>query len=113
MTVWVDAQLSPRLAAWLTASLGVPAVHVRDLGLRDATDRAIFERARDAGAVVLTKDADFGALLERFGPPPQVLWITTGNTTEGHLEELLRRVWPKVQTLLAASEQLIEITDKR
>jgi len=113
VTVWVDAQLSPRLARWLTATLGVSAVHVRDLGLLHATDRAIFSRARDAQAVVLTKDADFVALVEQHGPPPQILWITAGNATEARLEELLASTWSQIKQLLAAGERLIEITDRR
>jgi predicted nuclease of predicted toxin-antitoxin system len=97
MTVWVDAQQSPRLARWLTARLGVSARHVRDLDLLHATDRAIFARARDAKSVVLTKDADFVALVEQHGPPPQILWITAGNATEARLEELLSSIWPQIQ----------------
>jgi hypothetical protein len=42
---------------------------VRDRGLREATDRAIFVAARDAGAIILTKDSDFVTLLERYGSP--------------------------------------------
>lgn len=56
MIVWVDAQLSPKLAQWMTASLGVEAVHVRDLSLLHASDRAIFDAARDAEVVVITKE---------------------------------------------------------
>ncbi len=41
---WVDAQLSPALALWLnqTAGVAVQASSVRQVGLRDATDAAIF-----------------------------------------------------------------------
>ncbi len=46
---------------------------VRELGLRDAKDREIFLGAREAGAVVLTKDSNFVLLLEQLGPPPQIL----------------------------------------
>ena len=46
------------------------AVPQRDLGLRDAEDEEIFQAAKAAGVVVLTKDADFRHLLDRFGPPP-------------------------------------------
>lgn len=35
MTTWLDAQLSPLLAAWLNWKFDVPAIPVRDLGLRD------------------------------------------------------------------------------
>ena len=46
---------------------------VRDLGLRDAKDPVIFKAARDAGVVIMSKDEDFRLLVERLGPPPQVL----------------------------------------
>jgi predicted nuclease of predicted toxin-antitoxin system len=41
MIFWFDAQLSPQLAPWFAQRFGVTAYAVRDLGLRDATDRAI------------------------------------------------------------------------
>jgi predicted nuclease of predicted toxin-antitoxin system len=49
MIFWFDAQLSPQLAPWLAQRFGVTAYAVRDLGLRDATDRAIYDAARAAG----------------------------------------------------------------
>jgi len=49
MVVWVDAQVSPALAAWLRRTLGLDAYAVRDLGLREAEDPAIFAAA---GALV-------------------------------------------------------------
>lgn len=59
MIFWIDAQLSPYLARWLGAEFGVEAKAIRDLGLRDARDREIFLAAREANAVVITKDSDF------------------------------------------------------
>ena len=39
MTFWIDAHLSPLIAAWLTWTFAdVQAVPLRDLGLRDAED---------------------------------------------------------------------------
>lgn len=46
MIFWFDAQLSPQLAPWLEQRFGVTAYAVRDLGLRGATDRAIYDAAR-------------------------------------------------------------------
>ena len=37
--IWVDAQLSPALALWISDDLGHPARSVRDLGLREAKTR--------------------------------------------------------------------------
>jgi predicted nuclease of predicted toxin-antitoxin system len=65
MTIWIDAQLSPAIAKWITESFLVQAVALRDLGLRDATDRQIFAAAQQAGAVVMTKDSDFTELVNR------------------------------------------------
>ena len=56
MTVWLDAQLSPRLAKWLGDSFPVHALAVRDVGLRDADDETIYRAAAQAGAVVITKE---------------------------------------------------------
>lgn len=32
MTIWIDAQMSPALAAWIRSNFAVNAVAVRDLG---------------------------------------------------------------------------------
>ena len=110
MTLWIDAHLSPLIAAWLTWTFtDVQAVPLRDLGLRDAEDEEIFRAAKAAGVVVLTKDADFRHLLNQFGPPPQVLWLTCGNTSNERLQEVLRTTLPAALELLAAGEPLIEI----
>jgi predicted nuclease of predicted toxin-antitoxin system len=46
MTIWVDAQLSPSIATWITNALSIEAIALRDLGLRDAEDPEIFEAAK-------------------------------------------------------------------
>jgi predicted nuclease of predicted toxin-antitoxin system len=110
--LWIDAQLSPALARWLAETFGLQAYAVRDLGLRDAKDTEIFQAARRAGAIVMTKDSDFAVLLERFGPPPQILWITCGNTSNAHLAKILATSLPQALRLLDRGERMVEITDK-
>ena len=109
MIVWVDAQLSPGTARWLSSRFAIEAIPVRDSGLRESTDRQIFEAARTAGAVVMTKDPDFVEMVERRGPPPQVVWVTVGNTSDQRLRGVLGRVFPEVIEILAAGEPLVEI----
>jgi predicted nuclease of predicted toxin-antitoxin system len=46
MRIWVDAQMSPAIATWISSNYAVTAVAIRDLGLRDAEDKEIFEAAR-------------------------------------------------------------------
>jgi predicted nuclease of predicted toxin-antitoxin system len=107
--IWVDAQLSPAVAIWLTGTFGVQSVAVRNLGLREATDRAIFLAARSAAAVVMTKDSDFVMLLEEFGPPPQVIWLTCGNTSNARLKQILTNALPRAIELLKSGEPLVEV----
>lgn len=96
-TIWLDAHLSPRLAQWLGATFDLQAMAVRDLGLRQAEDYDIFFAARNAGAIVVTKDNDFVELLERHGSPPKIIWLTCGNTSEAALR------------LFDAGDDLVEI----
>ena len=110
MTIWVDAQLSPRTARWIAANFPVTAAALRDLGLRDAGDEEIFAAARAANAVMLTKDSDFVRLLEQQGSPPKVLWLTCGNTSEAALQRILSQHLPAALTLLAGGEDLVEIS---
>jgi predicted nuclease of predicted toxin-antitoxin system len=112
VVVWTDAHLSPALAPWLRASFGVEAAPLREVGLRDAEDAAIFAAARAAGAVVFTKDSDFVELVARHGPPPQIVWLTCGNTTNAALRAILADAWPRIAALLAAGEPLIEISGR-
>ena len=89
MTLWIDAQLPPAIAAWMTENLGVNAVAVRDLGLRDADDSVIFAAAKAADVTVMTRDSDFVDLLRCHGTQPRVLWLTGGNTSNARLKHIL------------------------
>jgi predicted nuclease of predicted toxin-antitoxin system len=110
--VWVDAQLSPALAPWLASEFGVEAFSARYLNLVRAKDPTIFKAAKDANVVVLTKDVDFVLLQERFGPPPAILWIRCGNTSNAYLKGVLRRTFRTAQELLESGEPLVEIVDQ-
>jgi predicted nuclease of predicted toxin-antitoxin system len=109
MIIWIDAQMSPAIAAWIDSAFAVNAVAIRQLGLRDAEDKEIFEAARREKVIVMTKDSDFVSLLDRLGPPPQVIWVTCGNTSNARLKEILTDTLPKALELLESGEELVEI----
>jgi len=111
--IWIDAQLSPLLAPWMSATFQVEARAVNELGMRDATDSEIFAAAGRAGAVVMTKDRDFVDLVERLGAPPQVLWVTCGNTSNARLKSVLSVGVPGAIRLLEQGEPVVEITDEQ
>lgn len=105
MILWLDAQLSPALASWISERFTpIQAVPVRELGLRNADDREIFSQARSAGAIVMTKDRDFLHLLFDQGLPPLVIWLRVGNSSNQALQAvLLRTLEPALAVVLVCS----------
>lgn len=112
MILWLDAQISPRLSPWIRREFRVDAVHVRDLGLRNAKDLEIFQKAQQADAVVLTKDEDFVMLVERLGGPPRVIWLTCGNAPNARLKEILANALPEAIAMLQRGERVVEISER-
>ena len=109
MIVWLDAQLSPAIAIWLQREFNWAAKPVRDLGLRDSSDLDIFFAARQAEAIVMTKDNDFAEMVQRFGSPPKVILITCGNTSNEFLQNYLRNESARLFEWLKGDGRLFEL----
>jgi predicted nuclease of predicted toxin-antitoxin system len=107
--IWLDAHLSPRIALWLREDLGHDAQALREIGLRDAEDEEIFDRARAEDVRVLTKDKDFVDLVSRRGPPPSVIWLRCGNTSEAELKQILSDHLATALDFILKGEALVEI----
>lgn len=108
MKFLVDAQLPPALALWL-AETGHEALHVEQIGLRDATDSAIWERAKREGFVLVTKDEDFARRSAQSADAPVIVWLRIGNATNRTLRAWLEPKWLGVLTLVAEGHRLIEV----
>ena len=89
MKLLLDENLAPQLAASLQSSFPDSA-HVRDVGLKSASDIEVWEYAGANGFVVVSKDWDFQQLSFVRGAPPKVIWIRRGNCSVRELDELLR-----------------------
>jgi len=111
VNVWLDAHLAPGICAWLASEFELNATPLHELGLHDADDSEIFQAAREAGAVIMSKDADFADLVTRLGPPPSVLWLTCGNTTNAGLREFLGRTLGEALQLLHSGEPLVRLAE--
>lgn len=109
MTIWIDAQLSPAIAVWIESNFNVRVFALRDLGLCDAEDKEIFLEAQKADAIVMTKDSDFVSVLDRFGSPPKIIWLTCGNTSNSNLKIILSKTLQDAIELLNNGEQIVEI----
>ena len=107
MKLWLDQMLPRRLCRPIQDLTGCETSHV---GTEYPEDPDIFEAARRASATILTKDRDFVALVERHGPPPQVIWLTCGNCSNRGLERILRATLLDVLTMLRDGEPIVEIT---
>jgi predicted nuclease of predicted toxin-antitoxin system len=75
----LDANLSPEVGRRLKEA-GHDAIHVRDIGLLSAQDPEILLAAAEEGRILLTADADFGALLALGSlPSPSVLLLRSAD----------------------------------
>jgi len=48
--------------------------------------KKIFNEAKKADTIVITKYIDFSILQERLGSPPKIIWLTCGNTSNKRLK---------------------------
>ena len=69
MKLLLDENLSPRLVRRLE-SLFPGIIHVRDIGLKRASDKTIWEWAKANDYGVVTTDSDFVAMSDQRGNPP-------------------------------------------
>ena len=111
MKIWIDAQLPPTLANWIAANFSLEAMSLKELSLRDAKDIEIFEAARFANAVIMTKDSDFIDLVCRLGSPPRILWLTCGNVTNRNLRQLLIATLSDALQQMNQGETIVEISN--
>lgn len=89
MKLLFDQNLAPRLVRSLS-DIFPGSNHVRELGLAEATDREVWDHAREAGYTLVSKDNDFQQMSFLFGAPPKVIWLRRGNCSVAETERILR-----------------------
>ncbi len=58
----------------------------------------------------MTKDADFAEMVDRLGPPPAVIWLTCGNTSNAALRIFLKGTLPKAIECIGRGDALVELS---
>ena len=111
MKFLVDAQLPPALARALREA-GYDVQAVRELGLREAEDDAIWDYALANQAVIVTKDQDFADRLLSGGTAPIIVWLRIGNTSNRALLTWLLPLWPDILSRIQSGDTLIEVREK-
>lgn len=107
MRFLVDAQLPPALARRLT-ELGHMAEHVYDIDMKSASDRAVWQKAKEFGAVIVTKDEDF-TQIGRSVTGPQIVWLRLGNVGRNALLEKISEILPQIVKAIEGGERVIEV----
>jgi len=104
----VDAQLPPALAQWLREA-GHDVQAVREVGLRDAEDSAIWQYAQAEGRVIVTKDEDFAQRAQSPAAGPVIVWLRIGNTSNAALREWLIPQLPQLIELIGQGYRVVEV----
>jgi len=91
-----DENLSHKLVGILAREFPGCA-HVREIGLRAAEDRQIWDHAGKHGLVIVSKDTDFRERSYVEGFPPKIIWLDVGNSATMAIAELLRREHQRIQ----------------
>lgn len=75
------------------------------MGLREASDAAIWDYAALRGFAIVTKDADFRQRSFLRGHPPKIIWLGLGNCSTKTIEALLRSHAADIEAFLADEEK--------
>ncbi len=99
--IWLDANISPIIAKWITEQFGWKAKSAQQLALTRASDKEIFDLAKKRGGVIfITKDYDFAKLVHIYQAPPKIILLGIGNCDNRRLWEHLQTSLPKCMELL-------------
>ena len=90
MKLLFDENLSPRLVR-LLEDIFPHSVHVRDVGLKAADDRLVWDHAKNNGLMLVSKDSDMHQRSFVFGHPPKIIWVRLGNCSTTEVADLLRK----------------------
>ena len=104
MKLLFDQNLSPRLPH-LLRDLYPGSVHVREVGLKDAEDAAIWDYALAHGFVIVSKDSDFQQRSLLYGAPPQFIWVRLGNCSVAESADLIRTYSVAIHTFAGDASQ--------
>ena len=106
MKLLLDENLSPRLIRLLESDFPGSA-HVREVGLRGADDRVVWEYAIAHGLAIVSKDDDFRQRSQLHGHPPKVIWLRVGNVTTSHIARVIADNREQIRAFLTDPEASI------
>jgi predicted nuclease of predicted toxin-antitoxin system len=112
MKLLLDENLSPRLPDSLN-DLYPGSSHVGSVGLRGATDTAVWTYAKEEDYVLVSKDNDFRQRSFQYGAPPKVVWLSVGNAGTVKILRLLRESRVEIERFVASAEEALLVITLR
>lgn len=110
MKLLYDQNLSRRLVQRLESEFP-ESRHVADVGLDTATDREVWEHAREHDLVIVSKDSDFRQLAFLNGAPPKAVWLRVGNVTTDEVVEHLRNNAAVIERFDATDDEALLVIE--
>ncbi len=100
----LDQNLSPKLVHRVADDYP-GSVHVSEVGLATALDRAVWAYALAHSLVLVTKDADFADIGLLASDGPKVIWIRRGNCSVAEVERILRENRAAVDAFVEGADE--------
>lgn len=109
MKLLLDENLSRRIVPALQEFFP-GSTHVVLAGLEHASDKTVWDFARNGGFTIVTKDDDFLGLLSVLGYPPKVVLLALGNSTNEQNIDALVRSRTEIESMLSRDDiGLVEV----
>jgi predicted nuclease of predicted toxin-antitoxin system len=108
MKLLIDNQLPMQLAVHLRAR-GHDCDHVYELGMDEADDKEVWNRAIREGRVLVSKDEDFVHLANRPGDAGRLIWVRMGNCRNTVLIAAFDRVHDEAVVAIGNGQKIVEI----
>ena len=110
--LWLDMQLSPKLASWIESYFSVKTISSYDLFINEEKDEVIFAKTKKQGnVIILSKDTDFLLLIERLKSPPKLIWLTMSNCPNKQMKDILSKtLLPALQELIKTPTSIVEVS---
>ncbi|MBE0448503.1 MAG: DUF5615 family PIN-like protein [Actinobacteria bacterium] len=86
----------PRSIQQFLESQGYSVTHVADIGLISATDQEIYQHAKGGRFVLITRDKDFGSMLDYPAGDVGVIIIRDLNLSAPEISDLFKDAWAKI-----------------
>lgn len=109
MKLLFDENLSHKLPNML-GGLFAGSSHVRECGLKGATDEKIWDYSKTDDWILVSKDSDFYQRAILRGSPPKVVWLRIGNCSTKMISDLLNDHHSDIGAFANSTEDILTLT---